>query len=90
MKHLHKIKPTFISIFSLNTDLFEMLDQTLFLVFDLLLPYLISFQIMFPTFLKVFFIFFHLVGLQNIATSPLHARANEVRAETMQWKSYFR
>ena len=29
MKHLHKIKPTFISIFSLNTDLFEMLDQTL-------------------------------------------------------------
>ena len=36
MKHLHKIKPTFISIFSLNTDLFEMLDQTLFLVFDLL------------------------------------------------------
>ena len=37
MKHLHKIKPIFISIFSLNTDLFEMLDQTLFLVFDLLL-----------------------------------------------------
>ena len=36
MKHLHKIKATFISIFSLNTDLFEMLDQTLFLVFDLL------------------------------------------------------
>ena len=29
MKHLHKIKPTFISIFSLNTDLFEMLEQTL-------------------------------------------------------------
>ena len=29
MKHLHKIKPTFISIFSLNTDLFEMLYQTL-------------------------------------------------------------
>ena len=28
MKHLHKIKPTFISIFSLNTDLFEMLYQT--------------------------------------------------------------
>ena len=28
MKHLHKIKPNFISIFSLNTDLFEMLDQT--------------------------------------------------------------
>ena len=26
MKHLHKIKPTFISIFSLNTDLFDMLD----------------------------------------------------------------
>ena len=25
MNHLHKIKPTFISIFSLNTDLFEML-----------------------------------------------------------------
>ena len=45
MKHLDKIKPTFISIFSLNTDLFEMLhflefgypDETLFLVFDLLL-----------------------------------------------------
>ena len=36
MKHLHKIKPTFTSIFSLNTDLFEMLDQTLFLVFDIL------------------------------------------------------
>ena len=36
MKHLHKIKPTFISIFSLNTDLFEMLDQTLGRVFDLL------------------------------------------------------
>ena len=36
MKHLHKIKPTFISIFSLNTDLFEMLYQTLFLVFDIL------------------------------------------------------
>ena len=36
MKHLYKIKPTFISIFSLNTNLFEMLDQTLFLVFDLL------------------------------------------------------
>ena len=33
MKHLHKIKPTFISIFSLNTDLFEMLDQTLGRVF---------------------------------------------------------
>ena len=27
MKHLHKIKPTFISIFSLNTDLFEMLQS---------------------------------------------------------------
>ena len=39
MKHLHKIKPTFISIFSLNTDLFEMLDQTLFLVFDILHEY---------------------------------------------------
>ena len=25
MKHLHKIKPTFISIFSLNTDLFDIL-----------------------------------------------------------------
>ena len=36
MKHLHKIKPTFISIFSLNIDLFEMLYQTLFLVFDIL------------------------------------------------------
>ena len=33
MKHLHKINPTFISIFSLNTDLFEMLDQTLGRVF---------------------------------------------------------
>ena len=33
MKHLHKIKPTFISVFSLNTDLFEMLDQTLRRVF---------------------------------------------------------
>ena len=33
MKHLHKIKPTFISIFSLNTDLFKMLDQTLGIVF---------------------------------------------------------
>ena len=33
MKHLHKIKPTFISISSLNTDLFEMLDQTLGRVF---------------------------------------------------------
>ena len=33
MKHLHKIKPTFISIFSLNTDLFEMLYQTLERVF---------------------------------------------------------
>ena len=33
MKHLHKIKPNFISIFSLNTDLFEMLDQTLGRVF---------------------------------------------------------
>ena len=33
MKHLHKIKPTFISIFSLNTDLFEMLYQTLGSVF---------------------------------------------------------
>ena len=32
MKHLHKIKPTFISIFSLNTDLL-MLDQTLGRVF---------------------------------------------------------
>ena len=37
MKHLHKIKPTFVSNFSLNTDLFEMLDQTLGRVFDLLL-----------------------------------------------------
>ena len=37
MKHLHKIKPTFISIFSLNTDLFEMLYQTLGRVFDILL-----------------------------------------------------
>ena len=45
MKHLHKIKPTFTSIFSLNTDLFEMLDQTLFLVFDLLL------QILYPVIL---------------------------------------
>ena len=35
MKHLHKIKPTFISIFFLNTDLFEMLDQTLARVFHL-------------------------------------------------------
>ena len=34
MKHLHKIKPNFISIFSLNTDLFEMLYQTLGRVFD--------------------------------------------------------
>ena len=33
MKHLHKIMPTFISIFSLNTDLFQMLDQTLGRVF---------------------------------------------------------
>ena len=33
MKHLHKIKPTFISIFSFNTDLFEMLYQTLGRVF---------------------------------------------------------
>ena len=33
MKHLHKIKPTFISIFSLNTDLFEMLYQTFGRVF---------------------------------------------------------
>ena len=33
MKHLHKVKPTFISIFSLNTDLFEMLYQTLGRVF---------------------------------------------------------
>ena len=33
VKHLHKMKPTFISIFSLNTDLFEMLDQTLGRVF---------------------------------------------------------
>ena len=34
MKHLHKIKPTFISIiFSLNTDLLEMLYQTLGRVF---------------------------------------------------------
>ena len=33
MKHLHKIKPTFISIFSLNTDLFETLYQTLGRVF---------------------------------------------------------
>ena len=40
MKHLHKIKPTFISIFSLNTDLFEMLYQTLGRVFDILLQYL--------------------------------------------------
>ena len=36
MKRLLKIKPTFISIFSLNADLFEMLDQTLGRVFDLL------------------------------------------------------
>ena len=36
MKHLHKIKPTFIPIFSLNTDSFEMLDQTLGRVFDIL------------------------------------------------------
>ena len=36
MKHLHKIKSTFISIFPLNTNLFEMLYQTLFLVFDIL------------------------------------------------------
>ena len=35
MKHLHKIKPTFISIFSLSTDLFEMLYQTLGRVFDI-------------------------------------------------------
>ena len=35
MKHLHKIKSTFISIFSLNTDLFEMLYQTLGRVFHL-------------------------------------------------------
>ena len=34
MKHLHKIKPTFISIFSLNTDLFEMLYQTVGRVFQ--------------------------------------------------------
>ena len=27
MKHLHKIKPTFISIFSLNTDLFDLLHN---------------------------------------------------------------
>ena len=33
MKHLHKIKPTFISIFCLNADLSEMLDQTLGRVF---------------------------------------------------------
>ena len=33
MKHLPKIKPTFISIFSLNTDLFEIPDQTLGRVF---------------------------------------------------------
>ena len=33
MKHLHKIKPTFISIFPLNTDLFEMLYITLGRVF---------------------------------------------------------
>ena len=33
MKHLHKIKPTFVSIFSLNTDLFQMLYQTLGRVF---------------------------------------------------------
>ena len=33
MKHLHKIKPTFILIFPLNTDLFEMLYQTLGRVF---------------------------------------------------------
>ena len=36
MKHLHKIKPTFISIFSLNIDSFEMLYQTLGRVFDIL------------------------------------------------------
>ena len=29
MKHLHKIKPTFISIFPLNTNLFEMLSSKL-------------------------------------------------------------
>ena len=29
MEHLHKIKPTFISIFPLNTNLFEMLYQIL-------------------------------------------------------------
>ena len=29
MKHLHKIKPTFISIFSLNTDLFDILLDNL-------------------------------------------------------------
>ena len=33
MNHLHKIKTTFISIFSLNTNLFEMLYQTLGRVF---------------------------------------------------------
>ena len=33
MKHLHKIKPTFISIFPLNTNLFEMLYQILGRVF---------------------------------------------------------
>ena len=33
MEHLHKIKPTFISIFPLNTNLFEMLYQTLGRVF---------------------------------------------------------
>ena len=33
MKHLHKIKPTLISIFLLNTNLFEMLHQTLGRVF---------------------------------------------------------
>ena len=33
MKHLHKIKPTFISIFPLNTNLFGMLYQTLGRVF---------------------------------------------------------
>ena len=33
MKHFHKIKPTFISIFPLNTNLFDMLYQTLGRVF---------------------------------------------------------
>ena len=32
MKHLHKIKPTFISIFSLNTDSFEKLYKELEIV----------------------------------------------------------